>query len=61
MQNSTSTTGSGPTIDRTEYIANPVICLTLGSAVFFDNLSPTKYPIYMKDSLLNTNEKFDYG
>jgi len=61
LQNSNSTTGTGPIIDRTKYIANPVICLTLGSAVFFDNLSPTKYPIYMKDSLLNTNERFDYG
>lgn len=27
----------------------------------FENLSADKYPIYVKDSLLNTNEDFDHG
>jgi hypothetical protein len=27
----------------------------------FENLNETTYPVYLKDSLLNTNENFDYG
>jgi len=42
-------------------VANPVICKTVGSAILWENLSAEKYPIYEKDSLLNTNEEFDYG
>lgn len=29
--------------------------------MLFDSLKSDKYPIYMKDSLLNTNPNFDYG
>jgi len=29
--------------------------------MLFDGLSETKYPVYEKDSLLNTNSNFDYG
>ena len=43
------------------YITNPVICTTRGSALLFENLSAEKYPVYVKDSLLNTNDNFDYG
>jgi hypothetical protein len=38
-----------------------VICTTIGSALLFENLNSTRYPIYLKDSLLNTNDRFDYG
>jgi len=51
------------------YIANPVVCTTIGSAVIFENLAAStndlvnstsadnnnRYPVYVKDSLLNTN------
>ena len=33
----------------------------MGSAILWENLSPEKYPIYEEDSLLNTNDEFDYG
>lgn len=47
--------------NQAQYINNPVICTTSGSAMLFENLSEEKYPFYMKDSLLNTNSNFDYG
>lgn len=47
--------------DGAAYITNPVICTSRGSALLFENLSAEKYPIYVKDSLLNTNDNFDYG
>ena len=43
------------------FIRNPVICLTQGSALLFENLSKTHYPAYLKDSLINTNPDFDYS
>ena len=43
------------------YISNPVVCKTLGSALIWENLNKDKYPIYVKDSLLNTNADFDFG
>ena len=33
----------------------------MGSSILFENLSDTSYPIYLRDSLLNTNDDFDYG
>lgn len=42
-------------------ISNPVVCTTKGSAVLWDSLSSQTYPVYQKDSLLNTNTNFDYG
>lgn len=47
--------------NREAYISNPVICTDIGSALLFSDLGPNKYPIYLKDSLLNTNDRFDYG
>jgi len=43
------------------YISNPVVCKTLGSAMLWQSLSVDKYPVYVKDSLLNTNDDFDFG
>ncbi len=34
--------------------------MAVGSTVVFD-LSTNTYPIYLKDSLLNTNANFDYS
>ena len=39
---------------------NPVVCLVVGASIIFD-VSKTIYPVYMKDSLLNTNPDFDYS
>ena len=43
------------------YISNPVVCKTLGSAMIWERLNKDKYPVYVKDSLLNTNADFDFG
>lgn len=38
------------------------MCLKQGSAVLFAvNSTGKQYPIFMKDSILNTNPNFDYG
>lgn len=38
------------------------MCIKQGSAVLFAVDSVTKsYPVYLKDSILNTNPNFDYG
>ena len=42
-------------------ITNPVICLSAGGALLFENISPKNYPVYQKDSLLNTNSNFDFS
>lgn len=43
-------------------IKNPTVCVTEGSAVFFNvDAKSLNYPSYFKDSFLNTNPTFDYG
>ncbi|GMF22634.1 unnamed protein product [Phytophthora lilii] len=42
-------------------IANPMVCLSVGDGLLFDLSVPRSYPIYLKDSMLNTNPSFDYG
>ena len=43
-------------------IKNPVICLKVGAAVAFDIDSANKeYPVYERNSLVNSNPDFDYG
>ena len=38
------------------------MCLTEGDAIFFNvNSEKGQYPIYQKESILNTNDNFDYG
>ncbi|GAB9469615.1 hypothetical protein Gpo141_00006888 [Globisporangium polare] len=46
---------------ETTSIPNPMMCLNIGSGVIFDLSAPGSYPIYLKDSMLNTNPSFDYG
>ncbi|CUE73353.1 membrane-associated protein, putative [Bodo saltans] len=43
-------------------ISNPIVCLDNGDAMIWDVSDPsrTHYPVYVKDSLLNTNPTFDY-
>ena len=41
-------------------ITNPVICIKLTDTYIF-SVSTYHYPVYLKDSLLNTNPDFDYG
>lgn len=43
-------------------LQNPVLCIKKGDIMFF-NVIPEdgNYPVYNKDSILNTNPKFDYG
>jgi hypothetical protein len=41
-------------------LVNPVICVNAGSIVLFDvNAAEGRYPVYLKDSILNTNQDFD--
>ncbi|CDW71824.1 gcc2 and gcc3 domain-containing protein [Stylonychia lemnae] len=43
-------------------ITNPVMCIKQGNAVLFSvNSYKQQYPVYYKDSILNTNQNFDYG
>lgn len=47
--------------DTSQFVSNPVVCTSRGSALLFENLKNDTYPVYAKDSLLNTNEDFDFG
>ena len=47
--------------DESSYIKNPVICMPVGSSLLFENLSPEHYPVYLTESLVNTNPNFDYS
>ena len=42
-------------------LINPVVCLQYGDTMFFSVVSNTQYPIYLKNSLLNSNPNFDYS
>lgn len=54
-------TGQGRRLASSKSIENPVYCLEYGDTMVFSILSETEYPIYLKDSLLNTNPDFDYS
>lgn len=45
----------------TDEIVNPVACIYQGEAFIFSIPDREHYPIYDKDSLINTNDDFDYG
>jgi len=42
-------------------INNPVICIKVGDTAMFEIDGDGHYPVYQKDSLLNSNPNFDYG
>jgi hypothetical protein len=39
---------------------NPIVTIFVGDSIVFD-VSKASYPVYVKDSLLNTNPSFDYS
>lgn len=46
--------------DDSPTITNPVICVKVGAVILFDvNPDQRQYPVYLKDSTLNTNQEFD--
>jgi hypothetical protein len=57
LQGSTSGSSTSATT-----ITSPVMCIKAGAAVLFSiNSSTGSYPVYVKNSILNTNKNFDYG
>ena len=46
--------------ESTPSIRNPVICIDAGDTMVF-SVTQDHYPVYMKDSLVNTNSAFDYS
>lgn len=49
------------TTPTSEQIPNPVYCLQKGDNFMFTIDNPANYPVYMKDSVMNSNTEFDYG
>ena len=49
--------------DDTPGIENPVQCIEANTSMFWilGGTKNSSYPVYVKDSLLNTNYAFDYG
>jgi hypothetical protein len=41
-------------------VLNPIVCMATGSTMMF-SVSRSNYPRYSKDSLINTNQQFDYS
>jgi hypothetical protein len=63
---SSTSSGSGTCSDGSTgaCVQSPLTCLSLGQSLIFSlnwTLPPFSYPVYVKDSLLNTNPNFDYG
>jgi len=49
-----------PAADSGEAIRNPVTCVNTGAVVLFDvDAEEGRYPVYVKNSILNTNQDFD--
>ena len=48
------------TTGQSAQLSNPIVTIYVGDSVVFD-VSKTSYPVYVKDSLLNTNPNFDYS
>lgn len=46
---------------RISKVINPVYCIVAGSSFLFTISDPKHYPVYLRDSVLNTNPDFDYG
>ena len=42
-------------------LQNPVYCLLLGQTMIFSITSQDHYPVYLKDSILNTNKGFNFS
>jgi hypothetical protein len=48
-------------IDALPGYTNPTVCLKAGSGILFELTTKGSYPVYMKDSNLNSNLDFDYS
>lgn len=46
---------------NTAEIGNPVFCIAEEEVMLFTITDNTHYPVYMKDSVMNSNIDFDYG
>jgi|LauGreDrversion4_2_1035121.scaffolds.fasta_scaffold1660133_1 hypothetical protein len=42
-------------------LKNPMFCLARGDSMIFTIRNPYHYPVYLKDSVINSNPSFDYG
>lgn len=42
-------------------LRNPVVCVAKGDSMLFTIRDPKHYPVYLKDSVMNSNPSFDYG
>lgn len=42
-------------------LRNPVMCVAKGDSMVFTIRDPHHYPVYLKDSVMNSNPSFDYG
>lgn len=42
-------------------LQNPVMCVAAGNSMVFTITDPLHYPVYLKDSVMNSNANFDYG
>lgn len=51
----------GTTAKKPNTITNPVYCIRQHDSFIFFISSPTHFPVYMKNSVMNTNPIFDYG
>lgn len=47
-------------LQETTKITNPVMCIKQYDSVLFE-ITDGRYPVYLKNSILNSNEDFDYG
>jgi hypothetical protein len=45
----------GPQIIEQQEILNPVYCISEGDSFLFTISSPANYPVFMRESVLNTN------
>jgi len=55
-------TGDAASVTSSPLVGNPLMCIRLSDAVMWDlRGGDNAYPVYLKDSLLNTNPTFDYG
>ena len=54
-------TGSKRRLASDKTLINPVYCLEYGDTMIFSIQSSKIYPVYLKNSLLNTNPLFDYS
>jgi len=44
-----------------ESLPNPVYCIKEGEGFLFQITDSYHYPVYLRDSVINSNELFDYG